>query len=377
MRISLLFAFVGATVAMCFATNRGAHAAPPDAAADAHLLYVALPDAAQPGGQDAGVLVFDIDHAHRFVRQIPVPGFQEGIRGLCACAPTHRAYYTTTNQLLGRLDLESDKVLWEKRYEAGCDRAAVTPDGKKLYVPTGWWLNGEKSGWMVIDAANGDLLKQIPVGSQAHNTVMSLDGSLVFGGTETMLTVFRTNDDTIVRSISPIGESGVFPFTVDSANKLAFVCLGKHVGFDIADLATGKVLHRVLAGDGSLNRRTHGAALTPDEKELWISDQGGNRLYIFDATKMPPVETAQVALSAGGHGWITFSLDGRYAWCHTPDVIDARSRKVVATLKDGAGRPVSSSKFFETIWQAGALAKVGDQFGVGRAGGREEARSKK
>ncbi len=341
-----------------------AHAAPPR---DAHLLYVATPDAAQPGGSGAGVLIFDIDQGHRFVRRIEVPSFQEGIRGFCASSATHRAYYTTTNHLLGCLDLESEKVLWEKRYEAGCDRAAITPDGKKLYVPTGWWLNGEKSGWMVVDASNGELQKQLPVGSQAHNTVMSLDGSLVFGGTETMLTVIRTADDTIVRQITPIGESGVFPFTVNSANKLAFVCLGKHVGVDIADLQTGKVLHRVMAGDGNLNRRTHGAALTPDEKELWLSDQGAKRLYIFDATVMPPVEKAHIDLSEGGHGWVTFSIDGKYAWCHTPDVIDAHTRQIIAMLKDDASRPVSSSKFFETIWRDGKLAQVGDQFGVGRA----------
>ena len=33
---------------------------------------------------------------------------------------------------------------------------------------------------------------------------------------------------------------------------------------------------------------THGAGLTPDETELWISDQKGKKLFIFDATKMPP-----------------------------------------------------------------------------------------
>jgi hypothetical protein len=363
MRASL-FAFTLTTLAG-LAFPAVLNAAPQE---DAHLLYVASPDAAQPqpGGTAAGVMVFDIDHDHRFVRRIPIASFQEGIRGFCASAATHRAYYTTTNHLLGCLDLESDKVLWEKRYEAGCDRAAITPDGKKLYVPTGWWLNGDKSGWMVVDAANGNLLKEIHVGSQAHNTVMSLDGSLVFGGTETMLTVMRTGDDTILRSISPIGESGVFPFTINSTGKLAFVCLGKHVGFDVADIETGKVLHRVLAGDGNLARRTHGAALTPDEKELWISDQGGKRLYIFDATKMPPVEKGHIDLSAGGHGWVTFSIDGRYAWCHTPDVIDARSRQIIATLKDDAGQPVGNSKFFETIWRGGSLTSVGDQFGVGR-----------
>ena len=51
------------------------------------------------------------------------------------------------------------------------------------------------------------------------------------------------------------------------------------------------------------------------------------------ATSMPPKQLASIPLR-DQPGWITFSLDGRYAWCHTPDVIDARTRKIVATLKD-------------------------------------------
>ena len=331
------------------------------------LLYVATPDGAQPGARSSGVNIFAVDNQHKFVRRIDIPSFNEGIRGFCASAATGRAYYTTTNHLLGCLDLSTDRVVWERRYDVGCDRAAITPDGKKLYVPTGWWLRGEKSGWLVVDGANGDILKELAIGSQAHNTVMSLDGSLVFGGTETMLTVIRTHDDAIIRQITPIGESGVFPFTVNSRNSLAFVCLGNHIGVDIADVQSGKVLHRIMAANGTLNRRTHGVALTPDERELWLSDQGGKRLYIFDATLMPPVEKGSVELTAGGHGWVTFSLDGRYAWCHTPDVIDAATKKIVATLKDEGGEPVSSSKFFEAIFESGKLKAVGDQFGIGRA----------
>src|SRR5688572_8887858 len=138
MRTLLFSLFVGCSISA--ASLVPAFAAP---VGDAHLLYVATPDAAQPGGSGAGVLVFDIEGGHRFVRRIEVPSFQEGIRGFCAVATTHRAYYTTTSHLLGCLDLQSDKVLWEKRYDAGCDRAAITPDGAKLYVPTGWWLKGE------------------------------------------------------------------------------------------------------------------------------------------------------------------------------------------------------------------------------------------
>ncbi|HUR47526.1 MAG TPA: hypothetical protein VMZ27_16705, partial [Candidatus Saccharimonadales bacterium] len=120
----------------------------------------------------------------------------------------------------------------------------------------------------------------------------------------------------------------------------------------------------------SIEHRTHGAALTPDEKELWISDQDGKALFVFDATQTPPVQRAAVSLSSGGHGWVTFSLDGKYAWCHTPDVIDVRTRQVVASLKDEQGKPVAGSKFIEVHFKDGKVVAMGDQFGLGRVTGK-------
>jgi len=350
--ISLLFLFLAA---------RGA-------AAEKHYLYLSTPDGAQSEGRSGnGILIFDIDNGHQFVRRIEVPNFKEGLRGFTANAKTHRIYYSTTNRRLGCFDLETDKVLWERQYEAGCDRSSVTPDGAKVYVPTGWWSRMTNSGMLVVDAGTGEQLKRIPVGPQAHNSLVSLDAQFAYLGTETNLTVFRTSDDSVVRTIRGVGEFGVFPFTVDSRNRFAYVCLGKHVGFEVVDLRNGEIPHRVLAGETAIPHRTHGAALTPDETELWISDQEGKQLFVFDATQMPPKPKTRVGLSMGGHGWVCFSLDGRYAWCHTPDVIDARTKQVITTLKDETGKPVCSSKFIEVRFRDGKVVEVGNEFGLGRA----------
>jgi hypothetical protein len=335
-------------------------------AAEKHYLYLSTPDGAQTEGRSGtGILVFDIDEGHRFVRRINVP-FKEGLRGFCGSAKTHAVYYSSTSRRLGAFDLEAEKVLWERQYDAGCDRTCITPDGKRLYVPTGWWWKGTNSGFLAVNPEDGEVLKRIPVGAQAHNSIASLDGQFVYLGTETNLTVFRADDGVVVRQFPGVGESGVFPFTVDSRNRFAYVCLGKHVGFDVVNLQTGEVPHRVFAGDAPIPHRTHGAGLTPDETELWISDQEGRKLFIFDATQMPPKPKGHVELSIGGHGWICFSLDGRYAWCHTSDVFDARTKKLVATLKDENGNPVSSSKFIEVHFLDGKVVRMGNEFGLGR-----------
>jgi DNA-binding beta-propeller fold protein YncE len=330
-------------------------------------LYAATPDGAQMESKAGmGILVFDIDDGFKFVRRIEGPMLKAGVRGLTGTTAARALFYSTTDMRMGRLDLETDKVVWEKAFTGGCDRSSATPDGGKVFAPTGWWGPRDEGGFVVIDGATGAELRRIHVGPRAHNSIMSSDGSRLFLGTETTLTVFDPRDERVLMTIPDVGESGVFPFTVNSKLTLAFVCLGKHVGFDVVDLAAGKPIHRVLAGDTPIEHRTHGVALTPDETELWISDQVGQKLFIFDATRMPPTPKGYVELSMGGHGWVNFSLDGAYAWSHTPDVFDARTKKQIATLKDETGKPFGSSKLIEVHMRDGKVVGVGSEFGIGR-----------
>lgn len=91
-----------------------------------------------------------------------------------------------------------------------------------------------------------------------------------------------------------MGERAISPYTVDSHNRICYYCLMDHVGFDVVDLNTRKVPYRVFAGKEHIPHRTHGSALNPDETELWISDQVGKKLWVFDATQMPPKELGTV-----------------------------------------------------------------------------------
>ena len=141
------------------------------------------------------------------------------------------------------------------------------------------------------------------------------------------------------------------------------------MGFDLVDLKKGKVLGRYHAEDGGgvIGNRTHGAGLTPDEKELWISDQKGKRLFVFDVQASPPVQTAKLELSQGGHGWVCFSLDGKIGWNHTPDIFDVKTKKKIGEFRDENGERVSSSKFIEVHMQNGKVIRMGNEFGLGRA----------
>ena len=67
-----------------------------------------------------------------------------------------------------------------------------------------------------------------------------------------------------------------------------------------------------------------------------------------------------------GHAWVNFSLDGRFAWNHTPDVFDARTKRHVATLRDENGKRVGSSKRIEVQFRDGKVAGMGSGSGLGR-----------
>jgi hypothetical protein len=354
-RAHLLFASACLSIAAASA-DEGLH----------RYLYAATPDGAQvESASGMGILVFDIDHGFKFVRRIEGPNLKGGTRGLTGSTASRALFYSTTDHRMGRLDLETDRVVWEKQFSGGCDRSSVLPDGSKVFAPTGWWEQTDNGGFVVVDGKTGDELRRIGVGKSSHNSIMSPDGTRLFLGSTTTLTVFDPRDERVLKTIPDVGEAGVFPYTVNRKLTTAYVCLGKHVGFDVVDLVAGKPTHRVLAGEEPIAHRTHGAALTPDETELWISDQVGKKLFIFDATKTPPAAKGFVELSTGGHGWVNFSYDGAYAWSHTPDVFDAKTKKKIATLQDENEKPFSSSKLIEVHMQGGKVAFVGSEFGLG------------
>ena len=347
------------------------------------FLYVSLPDNSDGDHEyGTGVLVFDIDDGHKLVRRIDLPRGKKdlvGFSGFTGCLQTHSAYYAAAIQdaakntfsgLVGRFDLESEKIIWERTCPMGVDRGSVTPDGKKFYVPTGSWYEKEDGGLTVFDGETGELIKKIVVGPMAHNSIVSLDGRFLYLQSRALLTVFDTRDEQVIKQISA-GDHRISPFTADSRNRRAYYCLHDNLGFDVVDLEAGAMLHRVYVGATPIRRRTHGVGLTPDEKELWVSDQVGRRLMIYDNTVEPPKPTGEIALSQGGHGWIKFSLDGKYAWPNTADVIDVATRKTVATLRDERGRPVSSAKCIEIHFRDGKVVTMSSEFGLGRRYGAE------
>jgi outer membrane protein assembly factor BamB len=343
----------------------------PDSSRENHLLYVASPgirNYAEYGG--VGVLVFDIDHGFRFVKRIPTwnvpPGQKpENVKGIAASAKTGRIYVATLNRMMA-LDAVTGKRLWDKVYEGGCDRLAISPDGNVLYVPQ---LEGNV--WHIVDASTGTVIATIESKSGSHNTICSLDGTKVYlaGLKSPFLLVADTSDHKVVNTVGPFSNA-IRPFTVNGTGTLCFVNVNGLLGFEVGDLRTGRKLYRVeVQGyqQGAVKRHacpSHGIGLTPDEKELWVADGANNSVHVFDATVMPPRQTSSVKLR-DLPGWISFSMDGRFAFSSTGEIIDVITKKIVAALEDETGRQVQSEKMLDLAIANGRVVRAGNQFGVG------------
>jgi hypothetical protein len=350
----------------------------PAAAADApqphlqRLLYVAAPgirDDLQFGGH--GVLIFNIDRGHKFVRRIAFEGLSAkgvplNVKGIAANARTARLYVTTIEHLIA-IDLASDRVLWQKSYDGGCDRLALAPDGKTIYLPS-----LEKGHWHVVDALDGRVLAKLTPNSGAHNTIYGPDGTRVYlaGLKSPVLNVAETEHHAIQETVGPFSNV-IRPFAINGSQTLCFVNVNDRLGFEVGDLRTGKVLHAVDVQDfkkGPVKMHgcpCHGIGLTPDGRELWLCDAFNRRLHIFDATQEPPRQVGGIRLR-DEPGWITFGIDGTLAYPSTGEVIDTKSRKIIATLQDENGRAVHSEKLLEIDWEGTRVLRAGNQFGISR-----------
>ena len=214
-------------------------------AQEKHFLYVAVPgirNYVEYGG--IGILVFDIDNGYRFVKRIPtwvLPKKQpENVKGIAASAQTGKLYVSTMNRLAA-FDVHSEKKVWDRPYEGGCDRMAISRDGQTLYVPS-----FEGPFWNVVNAATGDIITRIQTNSGAHNTVASPDGTRVYlaGLHSPLLSVADTTSQKVVQTVGPFANS-IRPFTINGKRTLCFVNVNELLGFEVGDLQTGKVLHRV------------------------------------------------------------------------------------------------------------------------------------
>ena len=333
-------------------------------------LYVATPgirDYLGYGGH--GILVFDIDNNHRFVKRIATKGFHpdgrpSNVKGV-AVSVRLNSIFISTIESLQRIDLATDKLVWEKTFEGGCDRMSISPDGKTMYLPS-----FEKGFWNVVDCATGDIIKKIDVHKRAHNTIYGPAGKYVYLDdiASPWLYIADAKKHELVNKVGPFANF-VRPFTVNGKETLTYVTVDSLLGFEVGDLVTGKKLAHVEVkgwNAGPVRRHgnpSHGIALTPDEKEIWLADGHNMRVHVFSASE--PYQQLTTIPVQDMPGWITFSIDGKYVYPSSGEVIETKTRRIIGILRDEFHNNVASEKMVEIDIAGNKSVKAGDQFGIG------------
>lgn len=334
-------------------------------------LYVAVPgirDYLGYGGH--GILVFDIDDNHRFVKRINTQGLHpdktpSNVKGIAVSLPLNSIYISTLESLQ-RIHLTTEKVLWEKPFEGGCDRMAISPDGKTMYLPS-----LEKGFWNVVDCNTGAIIKRIDVFKRAHNTIYGPSGDHVYLDdiASPWLYVSDAKKHALGNKIGPFANF-IRPFTINGKETIVYATVDSLLGFEVGDIKTGKKLAHVEVegwNTGPVRRHgnpSHGIGLTPDEKELWVADGHNMRVHVFSA--VAPYQQLTTIPVQDMPGWITFSIDGKYVYPSSGEVIDTKTRRILTTLKDEFYNNVASEKMVEIDFAGNKAVKANDQFGIGQ-----------
>jgi YVTN family beta-propeller protein len=263
--------------------------------------------------------------------------------GICASADGTKVFLTIENTKAPQgelvwLDPVTDTVTKRMAVGPHPNQLACTPDGKFCYIPC------EDGTFWVIDTEKADVVKKVKTGGRPHNTACSADGKLMFlapmGGPH-RVTVCDPMTHEVVGEL-PFSDS-VRPVAVSPDGTRFYAHVDGLVGFEIADIATRRMIHRVQAEVPEDLRKTpsrsHGLAVRPDQKELWMCDVHHKRTCVFDLTTDPPKQVATIAME-GDVYWLCFSPDGKMCYVSEMDkkqvaAIDTSTRTVLKHIPVG------------------------------------------
>ncbi len=343
------------------------------------LLYVTVPGSIeQPGWRNGtGIIVLDVAKNWAFVKRIPTWDYAgsmspEQVSGVTASPVTNQIYVAARGRI-GAIDMATDKMVWSTRLDGECcERPQITPDGRFVIVGSDLL-----DYWYKLDAKTGKLIAKIvaPLSRNAHNLNLSADGKLAFMSPNgKVLSIADVETAKTVKTIEFPDNVRVFVLNNDSSR--IYANNNNFMGYMVADVATGKIIQTVEVTsvdwrskwNADVRRHTphtcpsHGVAITPDGKEIWVDDGLFNKIHIFSNTDNPKEIDTIDSVAGRGPFWLTFGLDEKYAYASSGDIIDIKTHKIVGTMKDEYGRAIYSEKLLDIQFDNGHAQRVSNQF---------------
>jgi len=218
------------------------------------------------------------------------------------------------------------------------NQLTLTKDERFAYVP----LRGEDA-IAVVELDPLRLVKKIPCPKGPHDAYTSADGKRIYVGAQygTDIIVIDPAEQKLLYTLKTA--DGVRPLSLTRDGRTIYAALSNLLGFVVADAEKG-VTRRVELGtlpEGVpkpyLDTFTHALHLSPDERELWVTDCINDLVRIVRTSDMK--EIAQVRVGHFPH-WFTMRPDGRVVfvslwYSDAVAAIDTSTRKVVANMQFG------------------------------------------
>jgi len=222
------------------------------------------------------------------------------------------------------------------------NECAVTPDGKYVAVPI---RDGDSVD--IVDVMQQKVVKVLPI-KEPHNAVSTGSNRYLFVSSMGSNAVNVIDLETMSYSaVLPAG-GRPRPYVISNDGKTMYVAVSYLHGFDIVSIPEKKVLERVempARHTGPPRPRkfetpdtlTHGLALTPDGKELWVTSLLDDCIYIYD---LQTKKFSGPLATGDGPNWIVFSPDGKYGCVSNTDsddvsIFDVKERRALARVKVG------------------------------------------
>lgn len=216
------------------------------------------------------------------------------------------------------------------------NQLTLTKDGRFAYVP----MRGEDAV-AVVQLEPLKLIKKIPTNRGPHDAYTSADGSRVVVGAQygTGIMVIDPAKQDLLYTLPTT--DGVRPLALTKDGRTYYAALSNLIGFVVADAEKGVTRRVELATlpEGLprpyLDTFTHALHLTPDEREVWVTDCINDLIRIVRVSDMK--ETAQIRVGHFPH-WFTLRSDGQVLfvslwYSDAVAAIDVASRKVVANIQ--------------------------------------------
>jgi len=231
----------------------------------------------------------------------------------------------------------------EARIHVGNDpnQITLTKDGRFAYVPL---RDDDQIAVVQLDPLK--IVKKLPVAKGPHDAYTSDDGSRIFVGAQYGNGIIAIDPAAQSVLYTIPAADGVRPLEISPDGKTVYAALSHLIGFVVADTATRKVtrtveLAKLTEGvpEPYLATYTHSLMLSPDAKDLWVTDCANDLVRIVRLADMK--ETAQIRVGKFPH-WFTMRPDNKVAFVSLWDsdavaAIDVQTRKVITNIQFARG----------------------------------------